>query len=85
MKTVIAYLAAAGLMTALAGLIVFFVFWVLIGLIAFVTWTLPAVFPSVWFVVRISLAIGIVTSIFFVLSKEGKEVVDDFVKDFDSK
>lgn len=77
----LAYLIAAGLMTLIVGVIVFCLFWAVIGLIAFVTWSLPVVVTPFWLVVRLSLALGVVASFFFVFSKEGKGFADDFVKD----
>jgi len=77
----LAYLFATVLMTALVGVIVFCLFWAVVGLIAFVTWSAPVIVTPFWVVVRLSLAIGVVVSFFFVFSKEGKSFADDFVKD----
>jgi hypothetical protein len=77
----LAYLFAAGIMTLLVGVIVFCLFWAAIGLIAFVTWSLPVVVTPFWLVVRLSLALGVVASFFFLFSKEGKDFADGFVED----
>lgn len=62
-----------------AGL--FVMFWMVIGLITFVSWSFPPVIPAIWFVIRLCLAIGIVTALLIVFSEEGKDVVNDFLKD----
>jgi hypothetical protein len=85
MKKVLAYgvgyLAGMTVMTLIVAPVVFCLFWMVIGIGSFVTWSLPAVVPSVWLVIRLSISIGWVVSIFFLLSKEGNEAVKDFAED----
>jgi hypothetical protein len=85
MKKVLAYgagcLVGMLLVTLVVASVVFFLFWMVIGIVSFVTWSLPLVIPSVWFAIRLSISIGWVVSIFFVFSKEGLEAVKDFAED----
>jgi hypothetical protein len=85
MKKVLAYgagcLVGMLLVTLVVASVVFFLFWMVIGIGSFVTWSLPVAIPSVWFAIRLSISIGWVVSIFFVFSKEGLEAVKDFAED----
>jgi hypothetical protein len=85
MKKVLAYgagcLVGMLLVTLVAAPVVFCLFWMVIGIGSFVTWSLPAAVPSVWLAIRLSISIGWVVSIFFLLSKEGNEAVKDFAED----
>ena len=82
MKKIFAYLVLMAMTTLLVGGVVFFLFWLMTGAVAFAAgWYLPATIPSVWFTIRLSLVVGFIVSIFFTLSKEGSEVIDEFVKD----
>jgi hypothetical protein len=85
MKKVLAYgagcLAGMLLVTLVVAAVVFCLFWMVIGIGSFVTWSLPVAVPSIWLAVRLSISIGWIVSIFFLLSKEGNEAVKDFVED----
>jgi hypothetical protein len=81
MKKILAYLVLMAMTTLLVGGVVFFLFWLMIGAVTFAVWSLPTAIPSVWFAIRLSLVVGFIVSILFALSKEGSEVVEDFVKD----
>lgn len=67
MTTVTALLAAGGIFAAFA-----------IG--SFVVWEIPSFIP-IWFVIRISIAIGVVVGIIFCLSDDGKLMAHSFKKD----
>jgi hypothetical protein len=87
MKKVLAYTLAnlilLTLTTLFVGSILTVAFCVILGIITFIMWAPPNVWPSIWiwFIIRLSVGMGFVVAIFFALSKEGREVVDDFVKD----
>ena len=85
MKKVLAYtlsnLILLTLTTLFVGSILTVALYSMLGLITFIVWAPPLIWPSIWFIIRLSVSIGFVVAIFFVLSKEGREVVDDFVKD----
>lgn len=85
MKKILEYtlanLISISFVTLIVGIICFILFWLFIGAISFVAWTLPAVWPDIWLVTRACLTIGFIISLFFVLSKEGRSAADDFVKD----
>jgi hypothetical protein len=77
----VGYLAGMMLVTLVVASVVFCLFWMLIGIASFVTWSIPVAIPSVWFAIRLSISIGWVVAIFFVLSKEGLEAVKEFAED----
>jgi hypothetical protein len=81
LKYGVAYIVGMLLVTPIVAAAAFSLFWVVIGIVSFVTWSLPLVIPSVWFSIRLSISIGWVVSIFFLLSKEGNEAVKDFAED----
>jgi uncharacterized protein (DUF983 family) len=92
MKTVIAYAVAylygTLLVTFISGAAVFFLAWLMIGLAAFATWSSSVIWifwADILAIVRMSFVLGFVISILFILSKEGKRSVDDFVNDWNSK
>jgi hypothetical protein len=77
----VAYLVGMLLITSIVAVAVFSLFWVVIGIVSFVVWSLPVAIPSVWLAIRLSISIGWVVSIFFLLSKEGKEAVKELAED----
>jgi len=77
----VGYLAGMMLVTLVVAAVVFCLFWMLIGIASFVTWSIPVAIPSVWFAIRLSISIGWVVAIFSVLSKEGLEAVKEFAED----
>jgi hypothetical protein len=81
LKYVAGYLTAAIIMTLVVAAVVFCLFWMLIGIISFINWSLPVTIPSVWFAIRLSTSIGWVVAIFFIFSKEGQEAAKEFTKD----
>jgi hypothetical protein len=56
------------------------IIYAMVGMIAFITWSAPATLHF-WLIARLGIAAGVVVSIAFALSKEGKAVVDDAARD----
>ena len=85
MKKILAYtlanLISLTLVTLLVGGVLFVVFYVMLGVMTFIMWAPPAIWPSVWFMIRLAVSIGFVIGLFFISSKEGQESIEDFVKD----
>lgn len=85
MKKVIAwilgYFIAACSMVLMVGMLSFLIFWFFVGLVSFATWSLPATLPSIWVIARVCISIGVLVSLFFIFSEEGKSVAKDFIKD----
>ena len=54
----------------------------IIGILMFVTWSLPVALPFTWGVFRLILALGMFLGICFMFSNEGRSSVDEFVESF---
>jgi hypothetical protein len=78
----VGYLAAFSVMTILVGAAAFIAFYfIAIGLVSFIVWSLPIIWPSVWFVLRLSIVCGFIVGLLFVVSKEGREYANKIAKD----
>ena len=55
----------------------------IIGILMFVTWSLPAALPFTWGVFRLIVAFGMILGVCFMFSNEGRSAVDEFAKSFD--
>lgn len=52
-------------------------------IVMFITWTVPTSVVITWGVVRLVLAVSMLTAAAFMLSKEAKEFIDSFVSSYD--
>lgn len=82
MKLVLGYIASFLLMTVVATAILYGIFALLIGAIAFITWSLPGAHVAWLTVLRICAAVGVFMGVWFICAKEGQECANDFVNDF---
>lgn len=55
----------------------------IIGILMFVTWSVPAVLPFTWGVFRLIIALGMFFGVLFIFSNDARSSVDAFVKSFD--
>lgn len=79
LERVVYYVIAFLAMTAFMTLVSAAVFATVIGIMSFVSWQIPAVLPPLWGTVRLIVALGMVTGLWFTFSSEGKAFVDNLV------
>ena len=83
MKLVLGYIASFLLMTVVVTVIVCGIFVLLVGMVAFVTWSLPSAQLALWLsALRVCVAIGVFMGVWFICSKEVKESAKKFVNDY---
>ena len=82
MKLVLGYIASFLFMTVVVTTVFYGLFAFIVGIVAFVSWSLPGA-HIVWLTaLRVCISVGMIGGLWFICSKEGQDCAKEFVNEY---